>query len=104
MEEKMALELNESNFEENTGEGLVLVDFHAPWCGPCKSLAPILEELKGIKVVKVNADDNQNISKQYKISALPTLVFLQDGVEVDRLMGLQQQKSLQDKINSFQRE
>jgi thioredoxin 1 len=94
------MELNESNFAENTGSGLVLVDFYAPWCGPCRALAPTLETIQNVKVVKVNVDDNPNISTEYRVSSIPLLVILKDGVEVERLVGLQTQTTLQGKVDS----
>ena len=97
----MALELNETNFEENVEAGLVLVDFYATWCGPCRSLAPILEELTEIKVVKVDTDQNHTLATRYSVSALPTLVFLKDGVEVGRVMGLQNKETLQEKVDAL---
>ena len=97
----MALELNEANFEENTQEGLVLVDFYATWCSPCRALAPILENVTDVKVVKVNTDLNMTLASGFNISALPTLVFLKDGVEVDRTMGLQSLEALQTKVDGL---
>lgn len=82
------LELNESNFKENTKSGLVLVDFYAPWCGPCRRLAPILEKVTGASVVKVNTDDNQSLALKYNVSALPTVILLKNGVEVERSVGM----------------
>jgi thioredoxin 1 len=97
----MAMELNEGNFAENTGSGLVLVDFFAEWCGPCKAMAPALEELVDAKVVKINTEDNRNLAVEYNVSALPTLVFLKEGEEVDRMVGVQSQRALQDRINEL---
>ena len=70
----------------------VLVDFWAPWCGPCKMAAPVLEELSKtyegkITVMKVNVDDNQQIAAQYGIMSIPTTVLFKDGKEVDRHIG-----------------
>jgi thioredoxin 1 len=98
----MPLELNEANFEENTEEGLVLVDFYATWCGPCRALSPILEQVQNVKVFKVDTDANQRLATQFNISALPTLVFMKDGEEVDRVMGLWPLEQLQQKVDEIQ--
>lgn len=97
----MALELNEVNFEENTKEGLVLVDFYGTWCPPCRALAPILETLADVKVVKVDNDKNPTLGAQFKVAALPTLVFLKDGAEVDRMTGIASAEVLQAKVDEL---
>lgn len=73
--------------------GLVLVDFWAPWCGPCKALAPLLDELAGdyageARIAKINADDNTASSERFGVRGLPTLILFQDGVERERVPGL----------------
>jgi thioredoxin len=95
------LELNETNFLENTGEGLVLVDFHAPWCGPCRVLGPLLEQIERVKVVKVNIDDAQQLGVDFEIQGLPTMVFLHNGAEVDRLIGLHGKDTIQQKVDEL---
>jgi len=97
----MTLELTEANFEENTNQGVVVVDFFATWCGPCRALTPVLEQLQNAKVVKIDTDQNQTLAGQYNISALPTVVFLKDGQEVDRVVGLQSGAVLQAKVNGL---
>lgn len=80
------INLNSSNFNEeitNTDK-LVLVDFYATWCGPCKMLSPIISEIareysNGIKVCKVNVDENQDIAQKYDIMSIPTLIFFKNG-------------------------
>lgn len=93
------LELNESNFAENTESGLVLIDFYAPWCGPCRALTPTLETIENIEIFKVNVDESPDLASQYRVSSIPLLVFLKDGVEVERLLGLQNKNVLQEKVN-----
>ena len=89
------IELNSSNFEEHTKDGLVLVDFYAPWCGPCRALSPIVEKLQNIKVFKVNIDDSPELANEFKVSIIPFLVFLRNGVEVESILGVQSQNALQ---------
>ena len=97
----MAQELTEANFVENTDQGVVVVDFYATWCGPCRALAPVLEQLQNTKVVKVDVDQNQQLGVQYNIAALPTVVFLKDGQEMDRVVGLQSITQLQAKVDAL---
>ena len=86
-----------------TGE-LVLVDLWAPWCGPCRMVAPVLERLAEryagrVKVVKVNVDDNPQIARTFDASSIPTLVFLRDGKPVDRVVGAQSEPVLASTID-----
>lgn len=91
--------LDESNFTTETATGLTLVDFYADWCGPCKALVPTLEQLENINVRKVNIDNSQELATTYNVSAIPCLVFLKDGVEVDRIVGLAGKAVLQNKVD-----
>jgi len=80
----MPKEISENEFETEVmkSKGLVLVDFWAPWCGPCRMLAPILEQVDKsgkVKVVKINVDDNQTIAAMFGISSIPTMVLFKDG-------------------------
>ena len=100
------LSLNNSNFKGEVIEskGLVLVDFWADWCGPCKMLAPILEELSGeteAKICKVNVDESGDLAGDYGIRSIPTMIIIKDGVKVDQIVGLRQKSELLEKLNSY---
>lgn len=95
------MELNESNFEQETSQGLVLVDFAAPWCGPCRLLAPVLEQVEGIKIVKVNVDENHNLAAQYQVTSIPRLLFMKDGKVVDQCLGLVNKATIQGKVDAL---
>ncbi len=94
-EDKMSvLEVTSNNFEEEVlkSEKPVLVDFYAIWCGPCKMLAPIVEQIAtendAIKVCRINIDENQDLAVQYGIMSIPTLVVIKNGEEVNRTVGV----------------
>ena len=88
------LKVNSQNFEEEVlkSEKPVLVDFYADWCGPCKMLSPIVDEVaqenEDIKVVKVNVDDSQDLAMKYQVMSIPTLVVIKEGNEINRSVGL----------------
>ena len=95
---------NESNFNEMTGKGLVLVDFFATWCGPCKMLGPVLEDMASdrdsIDIVKVDIDESMNLARQYGIMSVPTLVLFKDGQVVAQTNGFQPKESIQQFIDN----
>jgi thioredoxin 1 len=88
------LELNDNNFAAETKAGVVLVDFWAPWCGPCRMQTPILEQLvgkvEGAKIAKLNVDDAPAIAAKFGVMSIPTLIVLKDGESVKQMVGVQQ--------------
>lgn len=97
----MPIELNESNFDsEIISEKPVLVDFWAPWCGPCRAQAPILEKLDTdkVKVCKVNVDENFGLSQRFEIVSIPTLIVFKDGKIHKKAVGLRNLSELNELI------
>ena len=95
-------ELTSANFAAETAQGLTVVDFWASWCGPCRLLSPIVEELAGemrdVRFAKVNVDDEPDLANQYGINAIPTLVILKGGAQVAQSVGLKTKEELRSLI------
>ena len=98
-------ELDDSNFNSTIAdtEVPVVVDFWAPWCGPCKAIAPILEELAtelgdDAKICKVNVDNNGEIAQRFEIQAIPTILIFKEGENIDRIVGMTSKEDLKAKI------
>lgn len=95
----------DQNFSAETGSGLVLVDFWATWCGPCKMIAPVLEEIDSeigdkLKIVKLDVDENQETAGKFGIMSIPTLLVLKDGLEVDKIVGFQPKEALAARLQA----
>ncbi|MGM0897234.1 MAG: thioredoxin [Bacillota bacterium] len=93
----------DQNFKQEVSDGLVLVDFWAAWCGPCKMIAPVLEELDAdmddkVKIVKVDVDENQQTASEYGIMSIPTLLLLKNGETVDKVVGFRPKEALAELV------
>ncbi|MDD2352308.1 MAG: thioredoxin [Candidatus Caldatribacteriota bacterium] len=108
MTEKSILDVNEDNFQKEVLESSlpVLVDMWAPWCMPCKMVAPAVEKIAKdnidkLKVCKLNVDDNQNIAVNHNIQGIPALLIFKNGKEVDRIVGAVPPQAIQSKLDSI---
>jgi len=104
----MALELTDANFEQEIAsfEGVAVVDFWALWCGPCKAISPIIEEMAEkyagkVKVGKVDVDNNSQVSLKYSIRSIPTVLFFKNGEVVDKHVGSAPKSQYFDKVDAL---
>lgn len=104
----MEIDINDGNFADEVlkHDGLVLVDFWAPWCGPCKMMVPIIEDLAKefegkVKIRKINVDENPKTAAEYEILSIPALKFFKGGQVVEEITGLRPKEALAEKINSL---
>ncbi len=100
------IELTNENFDATVSEGVALVDFWAPWCGPCRMISPVIEELAEefegkAKICKVNTDEQQELSMKFGVRSIPTIIFLKNGEIVDTMVGAASKQAFADKINSL---
>ena len=99
----MVINGNEKEFDSYIKEGTVLVDFYANWCGPCKMLSPVLEEITNdrseVNVVKIDVDQNENISKEFGVMSIPTVLLFKDGNLIDKKVGFQTKDEIMEWIN-----
>jgi thioredoxin 1 len=104
----MVLNLNDQTFEKEvlSYKGVVLVDFWAPWCGPCLIMGPVIEDLANeyndkVKITKVNVDENQSLASQYGVMSIPTLLIFKNGILVGQFVGVQPKEVIKEKIDSL---
>ncbi len=105
---ELTVEVTDDNFEQEVLEAdqKVLAEFWAAWCGPCKMVEPVLEELAEeyedkVKVAKINVDENQNLARKYQVNSIPNLIFFKDGELVDQMVGFAGKEPLESKIKSL---
>ncbi|KHF41005.1 thioredoxin [Halalkalibacter okhensis] len=96
--------VTDQTFASETSDGVVLADFWAPWCGPCKMIAPVLEELDSemgdkVKIAKLNVDENQETAGKYSVMSIPTLLVFKGGEVVDQVVGFQPKEALAELLN-----
>jgi len=100
------IELTADNFKDTVAEGVTLVDFWAPWCGPCRMIAPVIEELAEdydgkAKICKVNTDEQPSIAGEYGIRSIPTILFFKDGELVDQMVGAAGKAVFAEKLDAL---
>lgn len=98
--------LDDANFKNETASGITLVDFHATWCGPCKMITPIVEQLAGMvkgkaKIGKLDIDQASEVTTELQITSVPTLILFKDGKEVKRVVGVKDLEYLLNLVNSY---
>ncbi|MGI8383988.1 thioredoxin [Robertmurraya sp. P23] len=99
------VKITDDTFKNEISNGLVLVDFWAPWCGPCKMIAPVLEEINEemgdqVKIAKLNVDDNQVTTAEFGVMSIPTLLLFKDGEVIEKVIGYQPKENLVELISN----
>lgn len=97
--------LDDSNFQGTVAKGVTLVDFFADWCGPCKMIAPIIEELSRelqgkATIAKLDIENAQEVTSQFQVTSIPTIIIFKDGKEVKRFVGVRSKDDLKNAVNA----
>ena len=100
------IELTNENFEATVNEGVSLVDFWAPWCGPCRMIAPVIEELAEdfdgkANICKVNTDEQQELATKFAVRSIPTILLMKNGEVVETMVGAASKQAFADKLNAL---
>lgn len=98
--------INEKDFEEKIKNGVVLIDFFATWCGPCRMLTPILENVQetlgdSLKIYKIDVDDNEKLARSFGIMSIPTMILFVNGEQKEKHIGLMMQDDIQDWLKKY---
>ncbi len=98
--------LNTDTFDSHVKSGVTVIDFWAPWCGPCKMLAPVIEQISDeyggrLQICKVNVDDNQNLAARYGIMSIPSVLVFKDGEVVDKMVGSRPKSQIKEMIDKY---
>jgi thioredoxin 1 len=100
------VELTNENFDATVASGVTMVDFWAPWCGPCRMIAPVIEELAAdfegkATIAKVNTDEQQDLAIKFGIRSIPSILFFKDGEVVDQMVGAASKEAFAEKLNAL---
>ena len=100
------IELTSDNFDQETSSGVILIDFWASWCGPCKMIGPIIEELANhkqgkAKICKLNIESYPDLASKFKIMSIPALILLKDGTQQGQLIGVQPKEVIKKELNNL---
>ena len=101
------MEINKEQFKnlvEDNNKELIVVDFYAKWCGPCRMLGPVIEEVcdeNNVTLYKVNTDENQQLAQKHGVMALPTVLFFRNGDEIERFVGFRPKEDIQEILNQY---
>jgi len=100
------VEITNENFDATVASGVTMVDFWAPWCGPCRMIAPVIEELAAdfegkATIAKVNTDEQQDLAVKFGIRSIPSILFFKDGEVVDQMVGAASKEAFAEKINAL---